>query len=78
VAELTPDEKEILRTLRQKGTQTKSRLAFQMTVPPGLLDDTLAKLDEAGLIELTPLKSEKSTDAIKITSNGLKTLRGSV
>lgn len=74
MAELTPHEKEILRTLRQKGTQTKSRLAFRMAVPPAQIEQALGKLDAAGLIRRKPLKSDKTTESIAITGDGVTTL----
>ena len=75
MSELTPEEKEILQTLRKKGTQTKSRLAFQTTVPPGQIEKALGKLDADGLIQRKPLKSDKDTDAIDITRDGIDKLR---
>lgn len=77
MVELTDKEKEVLKALAKKGTQTTARLVLQLAESQASLKQVLDKLAQEGLVSDEELKDSKKTRSVSITRQGVRTLQRS-
>ena len=75
MAELTKEQKDILKAIAQKGAVTSLEISVQQLLPPDRVQEELETLTQQGFVKKKALPSALEPEAVFLSGKGRKALK---